>query len=181
MAPPRRTTMELHFLPPDLRRLDETPTEVLAAGVFEDERPPGGVAGLVNWRMAGRIERLAESGFITGTRGEVVLLTGRPRVQADKVLLFGLGPRATFDEAAFGEVASKLLDTLSGLRVRGAVVELPGRHAEAFSPETAADLFLAATGARDRAFDAFWLVDRPGAQKRIAQHMIEERRRVRRI
>ncbi|HEU4411094.1 MAG TPA: M17 family peptidase N-terminal domain-containing protein [Polyangiaceae bacterium] len=172
--------MELRFLNPDLRPLDGHPTEVLVGNLFAGERPPRGVAGLVNWRLGGRVDGLIESGFLTGDRGEVLLLPGRPRLEADKVLLFGLGGREGFDDAAFDLVADKLLDTLLGLCVRSAVVELPGRHDEALAPERAADRFLAAAAARGGAFDAFVLVDGVEAQKRIQHHMVEERRRVRR-
>lgn len=172
--------MELRFLNPDLRPLDGHPTEVLVGNLFENERPPRGVAGLVNWRLGGRVDGLLESGFLTGARGEVLLLPGRPRLEADKVLLFGLGERAGFDDAAFDLVAAKLLDTLLGLCVRSAVVELPGRHDEALAPERAADRFLAAVAAHGGAFDSFVLVDGVEAQRRIQHHMVEERRRVRR-
>lgn len=172
--------MELHFLPPELRRLDETPTEVILCGFFSDERPARGVAGLVNWRLAGRIDRLIESGFLTGTLGEVTLVPGRPRLRADKVLLFGLGPRAAFDEQVFDQVARKQLKTLVDLCTRAAIIELPGRHDEALAPETAADRFLAAAAEHDGAFDTFVIVEQPPAQRRVTQHMIEERRRVRR-
>lgn len=79
--------MELHFVAPELRRLDEIPTEVLACSLFSDTLPPRGIAGLVSWRLAGRVERLLEGGFLTGQAGEVLLLPGRPRLTADKVLL----------------------------------------------------------------------------------------------
>lgn len=173
--------MELHFVPPELRRLDETPTEVLVCHLFADERPPRGVAGLLNWRLSGKLDRLIEAGFVKGALGEVLLLPGRPRLSADKVLLFGLGPRQRFDDEAYGRVAKHVLSALVDLCVRTAVVELPGRHVDALSPEEAADRFLALSAERDGAFDAFVLVERPADQKRVTQHMIEERRRVRRV
>lgn len=173
--------MELLFVPPLLRRLDEVPIEALLCGVFAGERPPRGVAGLVNWRLAGRVDRLVESGFLTGDLGEVMLLPGRPSVAADKVLLFGLGPRETFDEGVFDAVVRRQLRALVDLCARSAVVELPGRHDDALSPESSADRFLAAAAEHDGAFDAFTLVERPQAQRRVTQHMIEQRRRVRRL
>jgi hypothetical protein len=172
--------MELHFLPPELRRLDEAPTEVLLCGVFSDERPPKGIAGLVSWRLAGRLDRLLETGFLTGALGEVALIPGRPRLRADKVLIFGLGPRASFDEHVFDSVARHQLKALVDLCTRSAVVELPGRHVEALTPEMAADRFLAEAAGYDGAFDSFVLVERPPAQRRVTQHMIKEKRRVRR-
>lgn len=172
--------MELHFVAPELRRLDEFPSEVLACCLYADERPLRGVAGLVSWRLAGRLDQLIEGGFLTGDLGEVLLLPGRPRLVADKVLLFGMGERRSFTEAAFEQVVGRMLRSLVDLCVRSALVELPGRHDDALAPEQAADQFLAAAAGYHGAFDAFLLLERPAAQRRINQHMIEERRRVRR-
>jgi hypothetical protein len=173
--------MELSFLPPELRHLDASPAEVLACSVFEDERPPRGVAGLVDWRLAGKISHLLESSFLLGRLDEVLLLPGRPRLVADKILVFGLGPRATFDEEAFDRVVACLLDRLEGLGTRSAIVELPGRQGPVLAAEEAADRFLTAVSARDGSFDGFTLIERPEDQKRVTQHMIEARRRLRRL
>jgi len=170
--------MELLFLPPTLRALDEAPSEVLCACIFEDERPPNGVAGLVSWRLAGRVDRLIETRFLTGARGEVMLIPGRPRLSCDKVLLFGLGPRPAFDDDVFDEASTRILKTLRGLECRSAIVEMPGRHTDAMQPEHAADRFLAALG-REGGFDRITLVEESAAQKRVNEHVIEARRRVR--
>lgn len=173
--------MELHFVSPELRRLDELPTEALACGLYHDALPPRGVAGLVSWRLAGRIDRLLEDGFLSGRAGEVLMIPGRPRLSADKVLLFGLGSRASFDEYAFDQVTERLLRTLIELCIRSAVIELPGRFDASLAPELAADRFLASAAQHDDAFDSFILVEEPAAQRRIHLHMIEERRRIRRF
>lgn len=173
--------MELHFVSPELRRLDEIPSEALACCLYEDALPPRGVAGLVSFRLAGRVDRLLAEGFLTGRLGEVLLLPGRPRMVADKVLLFGLGERPSFREAHFDQVVDRMLRSLVDLCIRSAVVELPGRLDDAFAPEQAADRFLANAARYKDAFDSFILVERPAAQRRINLHMIEERRRIRRF
>ncbi|HVU03221.1 MAG TPA: M17 family peptidase N-terminal domain-containing protein [Polyangiaceae bacterium] len=170
--------MDLRFTTPSLRRLDLAGTEVLVATLAEDERPPHGVAGLVDFRLAGRISRLLRRGFATGKLGEVVLVAGKPKLPFDKVLLFGVGPKASFGEAVFGEVVEKILTTLENLRARAAVVELPGRPWDGVPPERAADLLLERAGNR-REHDVWTLVDTSDAQRLITQHMVQERRRIR--
>lgn len=172
--------MDLRFITRELRRLDLAATEVLVATLAEDERPPHGVAGLVDWRHAGRVSRLIQSGFATGRLGEVLLLTGKPKLPFDKVVLFGSGPRAELDERVFRVVIDKMLDTLEGLRARTAVVELPGRHFDAIPPERAADILLESAAARPE-HDVWTLVDSAEAHRVITQHMITERRRVRQV
>ena len=170
--------MDLRFTTPELRKLDLLGTEVIVSTVASDERPPHGVTGLLDFRLAGRISRLIESGFATGSVGEVLLVPGKPKLPFDKLLLFGIGRQTQFNEPVFRAVLDKILSTLEGLRARSAVVELPGRHFDAISPERAADILLESAGGQ-KEHDVWTLIEPPEAQRAITQHMIQERRRVR--
>jgi hypothetical protein len=158
--------------------LDLSDTEVIVAALASDERPPHGVVGLLDFRLAGRISALIKSGFATGQVGEVVLIPGKPKLPFDKLLLFGIGRRQDFGDPVFRAVLDKVLRTLEGLRARTAVVELPGRHFEGISPERAADILLESAGGH-KEHDVWTLVEPAEAQRAITQHMIQERRRVR--
>ncbi len=170
--------MELRFTTPQLARLDLAGTEVLVSALSKDDRPPHGVAGLVDWRLAGRISRLIHAGLVTGDAGEVVLLPGRPKLPFEKVLLFGVGRREAFDDDVFVSVVDKMLETLEGLQARTAVVELPGRHFGGIDAERAADVLLERAGARPE-HDAWTLVESNEAQRTIRKRMVQERRRLR--
>ena len=89
--------MELRFISPDLASLDDLDAEVLACSVWSDARPSHGVAGLCDFRMAGRISRLERDASVTGALGEVVMLPGKPRLTFHKLLVFGAGARARVD------------------------------------------------------------------------------------
>lgn len=170
--------MELRFVTPHLRQIDTVGSEVLACCLFEGERPLRGVAGLLDWRMAARLSRHVIARDLLGTRGEVTLIPGKPRIPFEKLLLFGLGPREDFDEEAFLEVIHRILDTLSGLKVRMAVVERPGRHIDLIDALRAADLILGACESYGDQ-DLWTMVEEGPDQKRIAQHLSEERRKKR--
>jgi hypothetical protein len=172
--------MDLRFTVPELTALDQIGTEILVAGVAQDEKPPQGVAGLVDWRLSGHVSRLIVRGFLKGELGEVLLLAGRPRLPFDKIVLFGLGVRTEFEEAVFRSVVERILSTLVGLKARTAVVELPGRHWNALSAERATDILLESVG-QSREHDVWTLVEPIEAQRAVTQHMIRERRRVRRL
>lgn len=166
--------MDLRFLPPSLRALDEHPGEVIACSLWSDVRPLRGLAGLLDWRLAGRVSRLAKESFLKGEAGEVLCMQGRPRIPFDKVILLGAGARAEFDEAAYRKAILSLLVTLEGLHVKRAVVELPGRAGDAIAPERAAELVLEAT--RDsEAHDAWFLVEGAEAQAKITSRAQEGR------
>jgi hypothetical protein len=170
--------VELRFTLPSLRKLDLLGTEVILAGVASDETPPQGLAGLLDWRLAGRISKLIERGFVTGKVAEVVLVPGKPKLPFDKVLLFGVGSRADFSEPVYRVVVEKMLGTLEGLRARSAVVELPGRHFDGIRPDRAADILLECAGSKPM-HDTWTLAETLESQRLVTQHMIQERRRVR--
>jgi Cytosol aminopeptidase family, N-terminal domain len=168
--------MELRFVSPDLDELDRVGMEVLVAALFRDERPPRGVAGLFDWRMAGRLSRLMQGGFASGELGEALLLPGKPALPFDKVILFGAGQRSEFDDAIFGALIERMLSTMEGLRTRAVVAQLPGRHLGAISAERAADILLE-TSADKPEHDIWTLVEPPAAQKAITDHLLKKRRR----
>lgn len=172
--------MELRFVLPDLQSLDALDAEVLACAPFSDALPAHGVAGLCDWRLGGRISDLRRRGLITCELGEVVMIPCKPRLPFDKLVLFGAGPRGEFDEAVFRDVVRRMLATMGGLCTRVPVVELPGRHDALIPAEQAADALLDCAG-RDRGDHVWTLVERAEGRQQITQHMIEQRRRVRRV
>ncbi len=169
--------MELRFVQPHLARLDELDAELLFAAVFEDERPPHGVAGLCDWRLGGRIARLLEDGFFTGALGEVLLLPGRPKTTFDKICLFGAGTRAAFDEARYRVLVHRMLTTMTDLKSRGGVVEMPGRHAALMAPERAAEIALEEAASVAPDVDVWVLVEDVGARAAVEKLVFDQRRR----
>jgi len=168
--------VELRFVTPELRRLDEAGSEVLACGVFADERPVRGTAGLVDWRLAGQLARLLKSEFVRGVVGEVVMLPLRPKLPFDKALLFGLGARGSFTDGVFRDITAHMLRAMEGLCARTAVVELPGRHRAVIEAERATDILLELAGGRPE-HDVWTLIEPVDDQKRITARMGEQRRR----
>jgi len=172
--------MELYFVPPELRHLDDANVEVCACALWSDERPLRGLAALLDWRLGGRVSALLKSGFVTGDAGESLLVQGKPHLPFEKVLLFGLGPRGAFDDAGFRRAVLRMAGALEGLRVRRAVVELPGRAGGVVGPEHAITLALECVGASPE-HDAWWLVEDAVSQKLVEQRAADERRRVRAV
>jgi hypothetical protein len=172
--------VELQLVGPELAQLDELDLEVVACCVWIDARPSRGVAGQCDFRLAGRISELQRRSLITGALGETVLVPGKPRLPFDKVLLFGAGTRATFDEGTFIRIVSDMLAAMERLSVRAAAVELPGRHDDLIAPERAASLLLDQAGGGP-AHDVWTLVEGPEGKQRITRQILEQRRRARRI
>lgn len=170
--------MELRFVHPSLTHLDDLDTEVLMFSVWSDTRPSHGIAGLCDFRLGGWISSLERKGSITGELGETVLLPGKPRLPFEKLVIFGAGPRASFDERVLEVLATSIMRTANDLGARAVVLELPGRHDGLIAADRAADILLSAVG-REREFDVWTLVETADGRQRVMQHT-EELRRIRR-
>ncbi len=171
--------MLVRFASPELASLDELDAEVLAAGVYEDVRPVRGVAGLCDWRLGGRVSRLMSTGFVTGRFGEVVMIPGKPHLTIDKLLLIGVGPQSEMGVERLGAFLASLVDRLTKLRARAAVVELAGRPEGLIEPLAGiAGVLAAATTSPD--VDQFTLIERVDARAAMEGYLSEQRRRVRR-
>src|SRR4051812_49485004 len=66
--------LPLSVLPLDLARWDEAARDCLVLPVFKDDRPLRGAAGLVDWRLCGRLSRLVKSNRATAGAGENLML-----------------------------------------------------------------------------------------------------------
>jgi len=170
--------VELRFVHPSLRRLDEAGTEVLVCCLASDELPPRGLAGLVDWRFGGKLSRLLQSGFFTGRVGEVSMMPGARRLPFEKLVFVGVGACDQFGEHVYRACVTRILDTLEGLKVRTAVVQLPGRHFDAIAPERAVQLLLDLSLSRP-AHDLWTLAEGPEARRLIALQLQQDRRRTR--
>ncbi|HVJ91183.1 MAG TPA: M17 family peptidase N-terminal domain-containing protein [Labilithrix sp.] len=166
--------LDLRFVPRALRNLDEVSAEIVACGIYRDARPLAGLAGLLDWRLAGRLSRLTKQGFLRGEVGELLAMPVRPRLPFDKLIVAGLGPRGAFGDSTFKKVLDRTMTTLAGLHVKKAVVELPGRGDDAIAAERAAEIVLELIGDEER--DGLTFVEDPNDQQRIEKHTQERRR-----
>lgn len=169
--------MDVHFVAPDLRRLDALKSEALAVPFFEDERPLCGVVGLADWRLCGKISRLVIEGRISGSLGETLLLSARPRLPFEKLFVFGVGPKDTFGPAVFEHETRRMLAALAQARVRAPLLALPGRALDLIDPARAMELFLRVAVSLGEP-DEVTLVEPIEAQRAMAPVVSRERRRV---
>ncbi|GAB5548517.1 MAG: leucyl aminopeptidase [Sandaracinaceae bacterium] len=170
--------MEVRFVPPDLRRLDELKCEAIALPFFTDVRPLRGALGLLDWRLCGQVSRLLLRGHASGAAEEAILIPARPRLTYDKLFLFGAGAASEFDDAVFEQVVERMLVTLDRARVRVSVFGLPGRSLDAISPERAMELYLERMGAHPE-HDQVTLIEPPDAQRRMGPVVERAKRRER--
>lgn len=175
--------MDHQFVARELSRLDEMSADALVCGVWSDERPFRGLAGLVDWRLAGRLSRLAQRGLITGALGEALCTPGRPRLPFDKVIVIGLGERAAFSTAEYEAALRRVLAMARDLLVRRLALELPGRATDAVGALEA----FAPVGSEPNALDldghapTLYVIDAPTALEAMSAATEERRHKVRKL
>lgn len=83
------------------RKVDfaECKTDMLAVGLFSDAKGLDKLCGQLNKKLGGGIERLIKLGDFKGKDGTSAVVYGNGRIEAERVLLVGLGERkkATLD------------------------------------------------------------------------------------
>ena len=107
------------------KHVDDLVTDLVVTPIFEDERPPLGVSGLIDWRLNGFISRAILNGAVQGKKDEVVLLPLHPRLPARRVLLVGLGKKNQFSLNDVRHVAHRIAKTLKGLGTLDAAIAVP--------------------------------------------------------
>jgi len=113
-----------------LDALDPLPVDTVCLFVSEDERPLGGAAGFVDWRLCGQLSRLLVDGFFKGTRGESLLLPSNGRIRPPRLVVLGLGPGGeALHPGVLRTALSQAADVLNRARVDSVALELPGRGA----------------------------------------------------
>jgi len=113
----------LRLAPCDLPALDAAAVDAVVLFVGEEERPLFGLAGLVDWRLAGGLTRLLRDQLLVGSLGES-LLTLAPGLPTPRVFVFGLGPSR--DAAVrFPDAAARALATLQKAGMKRVLVGLP--------------------------------------------------------
>jgi hypothetical protein len=125
------------FLPVDLHRWDHGPGgDVLIVPIWSDVRPLRGAAGLLDWRLCGKISQMIREGRVSGAAGEKLLLvTGR--VPWRRVLGIGAGPSDAFGDGDCKAALQCALDAARGIGAESMAIAIPGRDMDLVKPDKA--------------------------------------------
>jgi hypothetical protein len=170
--------VRIHFLDMRLSRWDEVEhaTDALVLTFFSDERPLRGAAGLADWRLCGRLSRLVRQRKITGKQHESLMLPPGVRLPFRRIMLFGLGDSAGFDEAAYRSNVRWLRDVVRRAGIKSYAIQPPGRATGLIGARRALDLWLdeaeKTDGAPEDGPDAgadLVIIDNHSGQKEMAE------------
>lgn len=98
-------------------------SDILVLGFFEENAPPRGLAGEVDWALNNSLSLLIKSGKISGHFGEVVLVSSE-KTRTSKILWVGLGKKEGFNHILLLKLASDVYQRLVMLGVKEAYLDL---------------------------------------------------------
>jgi hypothetical protein len=175
--------VQVSLLPVDLPHWDQArPGDVICVPVWSDVRPLRGAAGLLDWRLCGRLSSWLASGKVTGADGEQTLFPSGERLPWRLVLAMGAGARAELSDKRLRELVRRMLTAVRGLAVHRVALALPGREigpgatgATAVkggpSVRRALDLVLHEVDAQPGVIDDLTVIEAASGHKELAEAM----------
>jgi hypothetical protein len=163
--------VKINFVSVDLARWDQAPPgDLLAVGLYADLRPLRGAAGLLDWRLDGRISALLIGGNLSGAPGEQLLMPSNQRLPWRWTLAVGLGASGELDDERATRAIQRVLHTMRGLGLRRLAVSLPGREIERIAARRGLQLFLKESEETlPGLVDELTLVETPAGQKELGE------------
>jgi len=134
--------MPITSLPLYLYKWEDKSRDALCVTVFDDERPLRGVAGLVDWRLCGRLSRLLINKKASGGAGESMMLPASRRLPMARIFWFGLGPSKGYSEERMRRDLAWMGDVLTKASVGECAMQLPGRSLGLIGARRAIELVL---------------------------------------
>jgi len=107
------------------RFLDQLWCQAIVVFLFEDISFQKEYLLRINKALAGSLTPLIDSHFITGKKGDLILIATQQRIKAEKLLFVGLGPVSDYSVRILPSVAEKLVSSLEGLRVDEFCIMVP--------------------------------------------------------
>lgn len=158
----------MYLLPLDLGRWSQSPGgDLFVVPIWQDVRPLRGAAGLIDWRLNGRLSQSLREERFTGTPGEKLLLPTK-RIPWRAILAVGLGPVGIVDDERSSGFLSVVFEVMTGLGMRTLAISLPGRENGTLDPAHAVMLLRQSLHNQSQV-DAVTLVDNAAALKTMAE------------
>ncbi len=94
------------------RPVDEIPGQLTFITTYADERPLKGNAGLVDWRLNGKLSHFILDSKFTGNDGESLLMPTRGRIDANELLVYGVGNKGVINDHSLPSLLSKIVEKI---------------------------------------------------------------------
>lgn len=101
---------------------DEVVARLAVITFFDDVRPLTGQAGLLDWRLNGRISDLILKNRVDGAKAEALMMPSGGRLAANDLLLLGMGSTKELTEARLNELFEMIVEKIKKLKPADLVI-----------------------------------------------------------
>lgn len=146
------------FVPVRLRDLDGASGDIIVVGFFDEDHPPKGLAGLVDWRMDGLLSRIRvltvhpewSNPHVSGLMlrpvpadfGQKLLVPVGRKLRFQWALLLALGHRTDYSLTLYRQAIQTMLEGVGQLKCASVGLQLPGWDAAGIPPRRAIETLL---------------------------------------
>jgi hypothetical protein len=96
--------------------IDKVEAETIILMHYSGDVPFQGMAGLVDWRLNGRLSRVVQSGRFDGRAKDLLLMPAEGRFQAQEVIFLGMGGKESFGDIHIPQVVDYLIEVIAKKR-----------------------------------------------------------------
>ncbi len=153
------------------RSIDEIPAQLALVTTFEDVRPLKGSAGLVDWRLNGKLSRFFIQNKMKGSKGEALLMPARGRIDSTELLVLGMGPRTAIHEADTPQVINSIVEKLLMKRSNSFCLSVSDLIPGMFEWRNAVRLFMSMISGRGEDMSVTLVEDRAYIEDAKKRHM----------
>lgn len=121
---------------------DKLTSQLAVVTTFSEERPLVGKAGLLDWRLNGRLSRLMMKHHYESQFKELLLMPAEGRIGSKAILICGLGAKADFSQEIMQEFTPFILETLNKKGVRDFIISFSDIVVDRFEWRNSVRLFV---------------------------------------
>ncbi len=121
---------------------EKSESQLFVTTLFEDERPPRGLSGLLDWHMNGKISGFILDDIFTGRFGEKLLFSVCSRLPWERYMLIGMGHNNEITQEKYKEISNVIVSSIADMKYDSVCCQVPGFHRLNFEFSRAFELFL---------------------------------------
>lgn len=153
------------------KTIDEIPSQLALITAFEDVRPLKGSAGLVDWRLNGKLSNFFIQKRIQGVKGEALLMPTRGRLDSTELLVLGMGSRSQMTDAQTPQIIGAIVEKLTLKKSNSFCLSISDLIPGMFEWRNAVRLFVSMISGRSEDMNITLVEDRGYIEDAKKRHM----------
>lgn len=153
------------------KTIDEVSSQLALVTTFEDVRPLKGSAGLVDWRLNGKLSRFFVQKKMKGDKGEALLMPTRGRLDSTELLVLGMGPKSKLQDSETPHIINSIVERLLMKKSRSFCLSISDLIPGMFEWRNAVRLFISMISGRGEEMKITLVEDRTYIEDARKRHM----------